>query len=120
MMTNRQWKNLTLKERNVLKSLDILSLVKPKERIKATPVLEPYILKRTTTCGTCKTVSTKYYRMAALERSSLSSIKIEQTDICPEDKIKEEKDFSLNCSQCYETFNKMSKDELIKRLIRRT
>lgn len=122
-MTNKQWKALLPKDKEVLKSLGIFDLVKPKEKKvsknKALSALEPYVLKRTSTCRICKTISTSYFRMLPSTKGRfLSSIKIEQEDILSSDIIKENIEYYLGCSNCYIILKEKSKEELIRRIIK--
>lgn len=124
VMTNTQWENLISEDKEVLKALGILNLVKPKTRNKtpknkALPPLEPYVLKRITTCHICKIVSTTYFKMLATTgKYFLTSVRIEQEDILPLDIIKENKDYCIGCSNCYKVLKEESKEELIGRIIR--
>ena len=124
-MTNEQWEALLSEDKEVLKALGLLSLVKPKEKTskapqkKALPLLEPYVLKKIVTCNVCKTVCTIYFRMKAFPgKSFLTSTRIEQKDILPIDNIKESQDICTGCSQCYEILGNIPKEDLIKKIIK--
>lgn len=123
-MTSKQWEEVSLKDKEVLKVLGILNLVKPKEKnkpskSKALPALEPYILKRTGTCKVCKVTTTHYFKMVPFQtKRFLSSIAIREEDILPEEVIKEGKDFYSGCSHCFEVLSKMTKEELIRKIIK--
>lgn len=120
-MTEAQWKALSSDDREVLKVLDILDLVKPKKAVEkiTLPVLKPYILEKVVTCSICKAVSTLYFRMTAFPgKSFLTSARIKKEDILPSDTIKEgDNSLLIGCPHCYKVLIKKSKEELIKDII---
>lgn len=123
-MTSKQWKALLPEDKEVLKTLGILDLVKPKKqsspKSKALPSLEPYVLKRIGICSICESAFTKYFRMAIFPgKSFLFSTEIKQEALLPEDTIKRGKDLYSGCPYCFEILSKMTKEELIKKIIKR-
>lgn len=123
-MTSKEWKALLPKDKEVLKTLGIFNLVKPKEKktpkSKALPPLEPYVLKRIGICSVCESAFTKYFRMAIFPgKSFLFSTEIKQEAVLPEDTIKRGRDLYSGCPYCFEILSKMTKEELIKKIIRR-
>lgn len=123
VMTSAQWENLTSEDKEVLKALGILNLVRPKNKTPRNktlpPPLEPYVLKRVAACCVCKTISNSYFKMVSTPgKYFLASIKIEQEDILPSDTVKEVKDHYLGCSNCYKVLKEKSKEELIRKIIK--
>lgn len=123
-MTIMQWKALPPKDKEALKTLGILDLVKPKKsktlKSKAYPLLKPYILKRISTCTICKVVSTNYFRMIPAQGKYLQmNTAIKREDILPSEieTIKEAECYYSGCPHCYEVLAKESKEELIRRII---
>ena len=120
-MTFKQWKGLSHKDKRVLKALNILDLVRPREKIssksKALPPLEPYVLKRANVCRVCESAFTKYFRMTPSTKHILLSEEIKKEDILPEDTVKKGRDCYSGCPHCYTVLSKNSKEELIKQII---
>lgn len=120
-MTVKQWQVLPEEDKEVLKSLNILDLVKPllsKPQASPRVLPKPYILLRIFTCNICGTTFEQYYRMLPLNNPwVLQAKEILFKDILHEELIKEEKELCSGCSYCYEVLAKESKRELIKRII---
>lgn len=124
-MTDEQWEDLSLEDKKALKTLGILSLVKPlKKKTKPQYNLpKPYILLKISTCSICETTFDTYFRMSPFSSSSLQgsySLKAEHIsfkDILPKEAIKKEKGFCSGCLYCYKVLSKETKKELIKRII---
>lgn len=124
-MTSKEWKALSPGDKEVLKTLGIIDLVKPRKqssasKSKALPPLEPYVLKRVGICSICESAFTKYFRMAIFPgKSFLFSTEIGQEAVLPEDIIKRGRDLYSGCPYCFEILSKMTKEELIKKIIKR-
>ena len=124
-VTAEQWEALLPKDKEVLKTLGILNLVKPKEKNKtpkgkAPPFLTPYVLKRVGVCSICESTFTKYFRMTVSPgKIFLYSTEIKQEALFPEDTIKKGKDLYSGCPYCFEILLKMTKEELIKKIMKK-
>ena len=122
-MTLRQWKELPERDKEILKALNILDLVKPlpskHSPTSPQPLPKPYVLVITSTCSICETIFEKYFRMLPSEGSPyiLQAKEIAFKNILPTDTIRKKKGFCSGCFYCYEVLAKESKRELIKRII---
>lgn len=121
-MTAKQWEALLPSDKEVLKALNILSLVKPLPgKSPASPRLlpKPYVLFRISTCSICETTFSTYFRMLPFPENpyALQAKKIAFKDVLPADTIRREKESCFGCFYCYEILAKETKRELIKRII---
>lgn len=121
-MTVRQWQVLPEEDKEVLKALDILSLVKPlssKPLSSPQPLPEPYILLKVSTCRLCETISKHYFRMLPFPGNphALQAKEITFEDILPTDTIRKEKESCSGCFHCYRVLARETKRELIRRII---
>lgn len=121
-MSQKQWRALSISDKEVLKTLNILDLVKPlANKPQASPKVfpEPYILHKIFTCSVCETTFNIYFKMLPFPKNpwALQAKKITFEDILPTNIIRKEKEFCSGCSHCYEVLGKESKKELIKRII---
>lgn len=121
-MTTKQWQNLPPSDKEVLKALNILNLVKPlpgKSPSSPQPLPKPYVLFRVSTCSICETVFNTYFRMLPFQENpyALQGKRISFEDILPADTIRKEKESCFGCLHCYEILSKETKRELIKRII---
>ena len=121
-MTLKQWEVLPPSDKEVLKALNILSLVKPlPNKSPSLPRLlpKPYILCRVSTCSICETTFSSYFRMLPFSENpyTLQAKKIAFKDILPTDTVRKEKESCSGCFYCYEVLSKETKRELIKRII---
>ena len=122
-MTLRQWKELPERDKEILKALNILDLVKPlpskHSPITPQPLPKPYVLRVTTTCNLCETTFNTHFKMLPPQENPyiLQAKEIAFTDILPTDTIRKKKGFCSGCFHCYEVLAKESKRELIKRII---
>ena len=122
-MTLRQWKELPPSDREVLKALNILDLVKPLKSkaspAPAQPLPKPYILVVVSTCSICETTFKKYFRMLPSQENPyiLQAKKIFFYNILSTDTVRKRKELCSGCFHCYEVLAKESKRELIKRII---
>ena len=121
-MTAKQWQALPASDKEVLKTLGILDLVKPLSVSKPTspqPLPEPYVLLKVFTCSLCETTFNTYFRMLPFPENpyALQAKAITFKDILPTDTVREEKEFCSGCLHCYKILSKETKRELIKRII---
>lgn len=121
-MTTKQWQELPAPDKEVLKALGILDLVKSlpgKPQAQPRPLPKPYVLLRTFTCSICETTSENYFRMLPFQDNPyvLQAKRITFKDILPTDTVRKEKEFCSGCFYCYEVLAKETKRELIKRII---
>ncbi len=125
-MTLKQWKELPQEDKEVLKALNILNLVKPllsKHSPTSPRILpKPYVLLRDYKCSICKTTFSDYFRMLPSKEDpyTLQAKKITFEDILSTDTVKKgkkEKEIRSGCFHCYKVLGKESKEELIKRII---
>ena len=121
-MTAKQWKVLPTSDKEVLKTLNILDLVKPlpsKPQSQPQPLPKPYILLRVSTCSICETTFNTYFRMLPFQENpyALQAKKITFKDILPTDTVRKEKESCSGCFHCYEVLAKKTKRELIRRII---
>ena len=119
-MTAKQWKELPESDKEVLKTLDILDLVKPKHSpTSPRPLPKPYILCKTFTCSLCETTFSKYFRMLPSPENpyTLQAKKICSKAILPTDTVRKEKEPCFGCFHCYAVLARETKRELIKRII---
>lgn len=121
-MTPKQWEALPPSDKEVLKALNILSLVKPLPgKSPASPRLlpKPYVLRRVSTCSICETTFSTYFRMLPFPENpyALQAKKIFSKAVLPTDTVKKEKESCSGCLHCYEVLVKETKRELIKRII---
>ena len=120
-MTLKQWQALPASDREVLKALNILSLVKPlpSKPTSSRPLPKPYVLLKVSTCSICETISKHYFRMLPFPENpySLQAKKITFRDVLPTDTIRKERESCFGCFHCYEVLARETKRELIRRII---
>ena len=122
-MTLRQWRELPEEDREVLKALNILDLVKPlpskTSPTSPQPRPKPYVLVITSTCSICETIFEKYFRMLPSKESPyiLQAKEVAFKDLLPTDTVRKGKEPCSGCFHCYKVLGKESKEELIKRII---
>ena len=121
-MTAKQWEVLPSSDKEVLKTLNILDLVKPlpgKSPASLQPLPEPYVLLRVSTCSLCETTFNTYFRMLPFPENpyTLQAKEIAFKDILPTDTVRKEKESCSGCFHCYRVLAKETKRELIRRII---
>ena len=121
-MTVKQWQVLPEEDKKVLKSLDILDLVKPllnKPQAQPKALPKPYISLRIFTCNICETTFEHYFRMFPFSEDpyTLRATEITFKDILSTDTVRKEKESCSGCFHCYEVLAKETKRELIRRII---
>lgn len=121
-MTLNQWRELPASDKEVLKTLNILDLVKPlPNKPQASPKIlpKPYVLLRISTCSLCETTFETYFRMLPSQENPyiLKAKKILFRAVLPTDTVKREKEACSGCFHCYEILGRETKRELIKRII---
>lgn len=121
-MTVKQWQTLPSSDKEVLKTLGILDLVKPlpnKNQVSTRILPKPYVLLRVFTCSLCGTIFEHYYRMLPFPDNpwALQAKEILFEGVLPTDTVKKEKEPCSSCLFCYRVLAKETKRELIKRII---
>ena len=121
-MTNQQWQDLPEEDKEILKTLELLNLVKPKmikTPVQSLPLPKPYILLKIFKCILCETTFINYFRMLPLRENPyiLQAKAIAFKNILPTDTVRKEKETCSGCFHCYEVLAKKTKRELIKRII---
>lgn len=117
-MTVEEWQALPTIDKEVLRTLNLSSLLEPKLVPGEARAPESYILHRVTHCTLCQTTFEEFFRMSPLEGSSiLHSGGISFKDILPDEDIKHSEWSVSTCSHCYTVLSKESRLSLIKRLV---
>lgn len=111
-LTTLQWKTLPEGSKEVLKSLNILDLVKPLKNkhspAEAKTLPKPYVLLRISTCSLCKTTFNTYFRMlpAPTNPYLLQGKNVSSDSILSTEDVIEETEHCLTCSYCYKILEK--------------
>ena len=122
-MSVREWSTLSSSDKEVLRTLNLFDVLKPKKRAKPRTVPrnlpKPYILMTISTCKLCKTVSRSYFSMLPAKGNCylLGAQRIAQESIHPSDTVVEKKESCTTCPNCRGILKKETKDELIKRIL---
>ena len=125
----KDWDNLTAREREILKSIGIRPNGKhkaPPRRLQGTRAPEPYTLEVTIYCQLCGGTPKKYFDMVLAENAEaphLHAVLISRRDALLQETIKmkaitKKETYQSTCCECYKRLHKWSKEDLIQKLIK--
>lgn len=120
----KQWDELTDKEKELLKAIGIRPNGKhkaPPNKLRGVKAPNPYTIKVITRCQLCKGSPVKYFDMVLSDENGEPHL--HAVPICKEDALKKKslttkETYSSTCCECYERLHKWSKEELIKKLVK--